>query len=185
MKDRAVQAAAPGMRGGPQRVNDEFGAHVVGDRPAHQTTRAQIHDRGQVWVPAWAPTPSTSSSATGSAPSRPLPAAPADDGRVLGHQDVLVWQDGTGILWLYPGESVRGISGQKPVRLGEGWDWRSGRWPCNVADYDGDGHQDIIAADVATREVDYPDLWIYPGESHRGVSTQEPVRIFSGVSCFG
>lgn len=100
-----------------------------------------------------------------------------------GHQDLLLWQDGTEILWLYPGESVRGLSGQKPAKLGDGWNWRYGRWPCKVADWDGDGHQDLIAADVQTRDVEYPDVWLYPGESRRGPSTQEAVRIFSGVTC--
>ncbi|MEV4364910.1 transposase [Nonomuraea sp. NPDC049625] len=36
--DEMLRTATPGMRRGLQRVDDEFGAHVVGDRPAHQPT---------------------------------------------------------------------------------------------------------------------------------------------------
>jgi hypothetical protein len=40
--------AASGALGGAQGVEDEFDAHVVGDGPADQATRAQIRHRGQV-----------------------------------------------------------------------------------------------------------------------------------------
>nr|WP_269129097.1 VCBS repeat-containing protein [Nonomuraea sp. K271] len=44
-----------------------------------------------------------------------------------------------------------------------------------VADWDGDGHQDIVAVD-RTHNV----LLLYPGESKRGYSSQPPVQIGEG-----
>ncbi|MFJ6568209.1 FG-GAP repeat domain-containing protein [Streptomyces sp. NPDC091292] len=85
-----------------------------------------------------------------------------------GHQDVIA-EDAAGYLWLYPGESKRGYSGQTRVRIGNGWTW----YDCfGIADWDGDGHQDILARYYTTL-----DLWLYPGQSKRGYSGQAPVRI--------
>jgi hypothetical protein len=45
--DRPVEAAAGPLRGA-KGVNDEVGAHVIGDRPACQTPRVQVDNRCQV-----------------------------------------------------------------------------------------------------------------------------------------
>jgi hypothetical protein len=41
-----------------------------------------------------------------------------------------------------------------------------------IADWDGDGHRDIVA-----RYHQIQDLWLYPGRSVRGYSTEPRVRI--------
>ncbi|WP_426504068.1 hypothetical protein ACPPVO_41535 [Dactylosporangium sp. McL0621] len=43
-----------------------------------------------------------------------------------------------------------------------------------AADWDNDGHTDLIARKTNN------DLWVFPGESSRGVSGQEPVQIGTG-----
>jgi FG-GAP-like repeat len=45
-----------------------------------------------------------------------------------------------------------------------------------LADYDGDGHRDIVARENATG-----DLWLYPGESKRGYSSVQRVKIGNGA----
>ncbi|MBM9507861.1 FG-GAP repeat domain-containing protein [Actinacidiphila acididurans] len=89
-----------------------------------------------------------------------------------GHQDIVVRNDTTNDLWLYPGEGVRGYSWQTPVKIGNGW---GGYTPFGLADWDSDGHQDIIVRNDTTA-----DLWLYPGEGHRGYSWQAPVKIGNG-----
>ncbi|NBE99296.1 VCBS repeat-containing protein [Nonomuraea sp. KC401] len=54
-----------------------------------------------------------------------------------------------------------------------------------AADWDGDGHQDIVAYAANTGL-----LWLYPGESKRGYSSQQRVQIGHGwcgyrLSCQG
>jgi hypothetical protein len=51
VEDRSVQAPAPSTGGGLQCLGHELGAHVVGDRPARQTTRTQVKHRCQVDPP--------------------------------------------------------------------------------------------------------------------------------------
>jgi hypothetical protein len=58
-----------------------------------------------------------------------------------GHQDIIVRQDATGDLMLYPGQSVRGYSSQPPVKISNGW---AGYTFAGTTDWDHDGHQDII-----------------------------------------
>lgn len=89
-----------------------------------------------------------------------------------GHQDIVTRQDATGGLWLYPGESRRGYSYTQRVQIGSGW---MGYTPFGVADWDRDGHQDIITRHDATGV-----LWLYPGESRRGPSYTQRVQIGSG-----
>jgi hypothetical protein len=92
-----------------------------------------------------------------------------------GFQDVIARSDPTGELWLYPGSGKPGdITGQA-TRLGKGW---NGFLPFGIADWDGDGHQDIIARHEATEE-----LWLYPGQSVRGEVPLRPVSMggFSGL----
>ena len=76
-----------------------------------------------------------------------------------GHQDIVARHDGTGDLWLYPGESKRAASAAPRVRIGNGWQAYT---PFGVTDWNGDGHQDIL-----TREEATGDLLTYPGQSKR------------------
>jgi hypothetical protein len=86
-----------------------------------------------------------------------------------GYQDIITRQDSTGLLWLYPGQGVRGYSSAARVQIGNNW---QGYTPFGVADWDNDGHQDIIARDDTTGV-----LWLYPGQGVRGYSTAPRVKI--------
>ncbi|MHC5599505.1 MAG: FG-GAP repeat domain-containing protein [Nostoc sp.] len=86
-------------------------------------------------------------------------------------QDIVA-RDTTGLLWLYPGERKRGYSGQARVQIGNGW---NGITFAGIADWDGDGRQDIVARDNATGK-----LWLYPGDRTRYYSTQARVEIGNG-----
>ena len=97
-----------------------------------------------------------------------------------GHRDMLLREDATGILWLYPGQSVRGYSSAPRVEIGNGW---SGYTAFGLADWDRDGHQDIVAREDATGV-----LWLYPGQSVRGYSSAPRVQIghgWFGYTAFG
>ncbi|MEO3743449.1 trypsin-like serine protease [Plantactinospora sp. B5E13] len=91
-----------------------------------------------------------------------------------GHQDIVTRENTTGDLWLYPGESRRGLSTTPRVRIGNGW---NGYTFFGAADWDGDGHQDIL-----TRNDTTGDLWLYPGQSRRGYSSLAPVRLTTGLA---
>ncbi|WP_414224272.1 FG-GAP repeat domain-containing protein [Cupriavidus necator] len=86
------------------------------------------------------------------------------------HQDIIA-RDASGVLWLYPGMSVRGYSQAQRVQIGNGW---NGYAFAGIADWDRDGHQDIVAKDVNGA------LWLYPGASKRGYSPGERVEIGNG-----
>ncbi|AGL17236.1 VCBS repeat-containing protein [Actinoplanes sp. N902-109] len=91
-----------------------------------------------------------------------------------GHQDIIA-RDSTGLLWLYPGQSVRGYSSAARVQIGNGW----GPFTvAGVADWDRDGNQDIIARDSSGL------LWLYPGQSVRGYSSAARVQIGNGWGPF-
>lgn len=97
-----------------------------------------------------------------------------------GHRDLVVVNRANGDLMLYPGESKRGYSQAQPVKIGNGW---TGYSPFGMADWDGDGHQDIIARHDASG-----DLFLYPGESTRAYSTHQRVQIgngWNGTTFFG
>ncbi|MDG4764305.1 trypsin-like serine protease [Solwaraspora sp. WMMD406] len=97
-----------------------------------------------------------------------------------GNADVLARQDGTGQLWLYPGTGTRGPATTARVLIGSGFNAHS---PFGVADWDRDGHTDIV-----TRDNDSADLWLYPGQSRRGTSSVPRVRIgngWRGYTAFG
>ena len=87
-----------------------------------------------------------------------------------GHQDIVA-RDADGVLWLYPGASTRAYSKAERVQIGNGW---NGYTFAGLADWDRDGHQDIVARDTAGV------LWLYPGMSTRGYSTAERVQIGNG-----
>ncbi|WP_082219646.1 VCBS repeat-containing protein [Massilia sp. NR 4-1] len=89
-----------------------------------------------------------------------------------GHQDIVVRENASGNLWLYPGESKRGYSSAPRVQIGNGW---NGYTAFGLADWDHDGHQDIL-----TRENVSGNLWLYPGESKRGYSGAARVQIGNG-----
>jgi uncharacterized protein YktB (UPF0637 family) len=97
-----------------------------------------------------------------------------------GHQDIVARENASGNLWLYPGESKRGYSSAQRVQIGNGW---GGYTPLGVADWDGDGHQDIVA-----RENTSGNVWLYPGEGKRGYSSAQRVQIgngWNGYTVFG
>ena len=88
-----------------------------------------------------------------------------------GHQDLVTRDNDTGLLWLYPGDSSRGYSQYQRVQIGNGWyDYTF----AGLADWDSDGHQDLIARDSAGL------LWLYPGDSSRGYSQYQRVQIGNG-----
>ncbi|MDG4772725.1 trypsin-like serine protease [Solwaraspora sp. WMMD792] len=93
-----------------------------------------------------------------------------------GHPDIIARYDATGDLWLYPGQSVRGLSTAPRVRIGNGW---RGYTAFGTVDWDRDGHADIL-----TRNDTTGDLWLYPGQSKRGYSTATPVRLSTGWAGF-
>ena len=86
-----------------------------------------------------------------------------------GHADIVTRQEATGELWLYPGQSRRGVSTADRARIGIGW---RGYSFFGAGDWDADGHADIL-----TRNDTTGDLWLYAGQSRRGYSTETPVRI--------
>src|SRR3954468_15246868 len=88
------------------------------------------------------------------------------------HQDIVARDSRTGDLWLYPGQSTRGYSNQGRFKIGNGW---NGYTFAGVADYDRDGHKDIITRDDGTGL-----LWLYPGESTRDYSSQGRFQIGNG-----
>ncbi|GIE25255.1 hypothetical protein Ahu01nite_083570 [Winogradskya humida] len=87
-----------------------------------------------------------------------------------GSQDIVA-RDGSGLVWLYPGQSKRGYSSAARVQIGNGW---SPFTFAGIEDWDSDGHQDIVARDGSGR------LWLYPGQSRRGYSAATPVQIGNG-----
>ena len=93
-----------------------------------------------------------------------------------GHVDIVARHNTTGDLWLYPGQSKRGYSTEPRVRIGNGWNAYT---PFGLVDYDNDGHVDIVARHNTTG-----DLWLYPGQSKRGYSTEPRVRIGNGWNAY-
>ncbi|WP_426169646.1 FG-GAP repeat domain-containing protein [Sandarakinorhabdus sp. DWP1-3-1] len=87
-----------------------------------------------------------------------------------GHQDIIA-RNGVSDLMLFPGESRRGYSQTQPIKIGNGW---NGYTFAGIADWDGDGHQDIVARNAAQ------DLILFPGQSRRGYSQIEPIKIGNG-----
>ena len=91
-----------------------------------------------------------------------------------GHQD-LVAKDANGLLWLYPGDSKRGYSRYQRVQVGNGWNEFTF---AGLGDWDGDGHQDLVAKDANGL------LWLYPGDSKRGYSRYQRVQVGNGWNEF-
>ncbi|PSL56165.1 VCBS repeat protein [Saccharothrix carnea] len=77
-----------------------------------------------------------------------------------GYHDFIVRDDTNGDLWLYPGyDQYRPPPVASRVRIGAWW---HGFTFVDVADWDHDGHQDIVARLDSTGV-----LWFYPGNSTR------------------
>ncbi|TDB94875.1 trypsin-like serine protease, partial [Micromonospora fluostatini] len=93
-----------------------------------------------------------------------------------GYPDILTRNDGTGDLWLYPGDGRRGYSQAVPVRIGTGW---AGHTPLGVADWDRDGNPDVVARQDSTGE-----LWLHPGTGTRGVPGTTRVLLGWGWNSF-
>jgi hypothetical protein len=87
-----------------------------------------------------------------------------------GNSDIVA-RDGNGTLWLYPGRSVRGVSGVPRVQIGSGF---TPYTPFGLADWDRDGNQDVIARDANGL------LWLYPGRGVHGLAAR--VQIGSGFA---
>lgn len=87
-----------------------------------------------------------------------------------GNPDILAI-DGNGDLWLYAGEGKRAYSSAGRFQVGNGW---GSYTSFGAGDWDRDGSADIIGRDTAG------DLWLYPGESKRGYSATDRVRIGNG-----
>src|SRR2546430_2769098 len=110
---------------------------------------------------------------------------PGDSGGPL-----LVEVDGTWVqAGVFKGGSCGGASSYSEVGAGANRDWILSQLtklpytPFGLADWDRDGHQDIITRQDATG-----DLWLYPGESLRGYSSAQRVQIgwsWNGYSSFG
>ena len=96
-----------------------------------------------------------------------------------GHQDIVARNNTTGDLMLFPGQSVLGYSSIQPIKIGNGW---QGYTPFGIADWDRDGHQDIVARNAGG------DMMLFPGQSVRGYSSAGPVKIgngWQGYTSFG
>lgn len=91
-----------------------------------------------------------------------------------GHQDIVA-RDRGGRMWLYPGRSVRGYSYVRRVQIGYGW---STYTVAGIADWDSDGHQDIVARDRGGR------MWLYAGQSVLGYSTAGRYQIGYGFGAY-
>jgi hypothetical protein len=83
--------------------------------------------------------------------------------RLPGTQDILV-RDDAGLLWLYLGQGVAEYRGLARVQIGNGW---NGFTFAGLADWNHDGHQDIVTRDATGV------LWLYLGQSvaeYRGLA---------------
>ncbi len=86
-------------------------------------------------------------------------------------QDLIMRNNDTGDLVLYPGNGTLSTL-TSSVKIGNGW---SGASFFGATDWDRDGSQDVVIRNDTTR-----DLWLYPGQSVRGYSSIQPVKIGNG-----
>ncbi|MFI7586892.1 trypsin-like serine protease [Spongisporangium articulatum] len=98
------------------------------------------------------------------------PAGVADYDRD-GKADIVVRDNDSGDLFLYPGNGTLNTLTTR-YKIGNGW---TGVTFFGLTDWDRDGHVDIVERNDATR-----DLWLYPGQSVRGYSQIQPVKIGNG-----
>ncbi|MCF4136512.1 VCBS repeat-containing protein [Streptomyces sp. Tue 6430] len=81
-----------------------------------------------------------------------------------GNPDVIVRDDATGILWLYPGNGSNGFGARS--QIGTGWNPYTF---AGIGDLNSDGNPDVIVRDDATRI-----LWLYP-RSATAFSTRQQI----------
>uniref|UniRef100_UPI003F4978CB LamG-like jellyroll fold domain-containing protein n=1 Tax=Nonomuraea bangladeshensis TaxID=404385 RepID=UPI003F4978CB len=91
-----------------------------------------------------------------------------------GRPDIVARNDANGELRLYPGGATKNTL-DPPVTIGVGF---GGYTLAGLADWDRDGHVDLIARDSGGG------LWLYPGESKRVPSVQRQVSIGAGWNGF-
>jgi hypothetical protein len=91
-----------------------------------------------------------------------------------GRPDIVARNNANGELRLYPGGAAK-YAFDAPVTIGTQWE---GYTLAGLADWDRDGHADVIARDAGGG------LWLYPGESKRVPSTQPRVILGSGWNGF-
>ncbi|MFS8101750.1 FG-GAP-like repeat-containing protein [Lentzea alba] len=94
-----------------------------------------------------------------------------------GHPDILI-RDTDGFLYLLPTVVVDKVGYRSGVRVELGFGW-NGFTIAGVADWDGDGHQDVVA-----REDSTGDLYVYPGDAGHGALSQSRARIGWGWGGF-
>ncbi|HEY8281609.1 MAG TPA: FG-GAP-like repeat-containing protein [Leifsonia sp.] len=103
-------------------------------------------------------------------PGATKPAAPAaGDFNSDGRADVLA-RTASGALLLFEGNGAGGWLTGSGVQIGSGWNGMTAM--LSPGDFDGDGHNDILARDSAGF------LWLYPGNGARGWGA--PRRVGSG-----
>jgi concanavalin A-like lectin/glucanase superfamily protein/VCBS repeat protein len=89
-----------------------------------------------------------------------------------GKADIIAKYDSTGEVFVYPGENKRGFSSQPRGLIGVGF----GPFTfAGVSDWDKDGKADLLA-----RHDGSGDLYLFPGENKRALSTQPAVVIGTG-----
>ena len=89
-----------------------------------------------------------------------------------GRQDLIVRNNDSGDLMIYPGSGVRGAVSITPVKIGNGW---TGYTLFGAKDYDRDGSQDIVA-----RNDQSGDMMLFLGQSVLGYSYAGTVKIGNG-----
>ncbi|MCF2528650.1 VCBS repeat-containing protein [Yinghuangia soli] len=95
------------------------------------------------------------------------------DWAAAGHPGIIARNDGTGDLWLYPGEGTRAPSSLPPVLIGSGW---NGYTFAGVADGTGDRLPDITAREDSGART----LWLYPGEGKPAPSSKPRLSLGTG-----
>jgi DNA-directed RNA polymerase specialized sigma24 family protein len=184
----AASTGAPPLPTGPTRAGAPPGRGGAAPGTATPAPSAGGPGTGPGGIPAGS-VPPGSAGPPGSAPPPNLPPVGTGGNRGDGgggitfagladwngddHPDILM-RDGAGTLWLYPGDGQRRYSSHPPVRMGDGW---GDVTFAGIADWDGDGHQDILARDAAG------DLWLYPGDGDGGYR-RPPARIGNGWNDF-
>jgi len=89
-----------------------------------------------------------------------------------GHQDVVA-RDSNGVLWLYPGSGKSDYWASR-VQVATGWGGFTSLF--GASDFNGDGHQDVMARDSAGT------LWLFAGNGAGGIAPR--VQVGSGWQVF-
>lgn len=97
--------------------------------------------------------------ASGTTPAPPAPSLAKGDFNSDGHADVLA-RDGSGYLYSYRGNGSGGWIAPTQAQVGTGWNMMTAI--VSPGDFNGDGHNDVIARDSSGL------LWLYPGDGAQG-----------------